>query len=144
MRTAIDVLLVEPDAEDARRFTESFADASVANRIHTVTDGEGALEFVHRCGEYRDCPRPDLVFLNWQLPDGGGEEVLAELKGDPELKPIPVLVLTCSDDAADVARSYELNANASVQKPVDPDEFATLVRSIERFWLSVVTLPPNR
>lgn len=140
---AIDILLVDPNPGDARLLTESFEDASIANRILTVHDGETALEVLHQRGDHRDVPRPDLVLLDLQLPGVSGAEVLSELKGDPELKQTPVLVLTSSDAEEDIARSYDLNANAYVQKPVDPDEFVTLARSIEGFWLTVVRLPPT-
>ncbi|SIR97915.1 response regulator [Natronorubrum thiooxidans] len=140
-QNAIAILLVEPNPGDARLFTESFADASIASDVHTVTDGEAALEFVHQRGEYADTPRPDLILLDLQLPGTSGEAVLSELKSEPALRSIPVIVLTSSDSEEDIARSYELHANAYLQKPVDPEEFVDLVRSFEEFWLTFVRLP---
>lgn len=137
----IAILLVEPNPGDARLFTESFADASIASDVHTVTDGKAALEVVHQRGEYADTPRPDLILLDFQLPGTSGEAVLSELKSDPSLRSIPVIVLTSSDSEEDIARSYDLHANAYLQKPVDPEEFVDLVRSFEEFWLTFVRLP---
>ncbi len=137
----IAILLVEPNPGDARLFTESFADASIASDVHTVTNGEAALELVHQRGEYADTPRPDLILLDFQLPGTSGEAVLSELKSEPSLRSIPVIVLTSSDSEEDIARSYDLHANAYLQKPVDPEEFVELVRSFEEFWLTFVRLP---
>lgn len=135
------VLLVEPDRGDANRYTESFADLTEANDVYTVGDGETALEFVRQRGEYADGPRPDIVLLDFQLPGLGGEAVLSELKSDPELRSIPVIVLTTPGSDEEVVRSYELHANASLQKPTDSDGIASLVRSLESFWLTFVRFP---
>ncbi len=138
---AVTILLVEPNPGDARLFAESFDDASIASDIHTVTDGETALEFVHRRGDHAESPRPDMIFLDVKLPDGDGADVLSELKSESALCSIPVIVLTSSDSEEDIARSYDLHANAYVQKPVDPEEFIELGRSFEDFWLTFVRFP---
>ncbi|MGQ3411538.1 response regulator [Natrinema versiforme] len=138
---AITVLLVEPNPGDARLFSESFEDANIASRIHTVTGGEAALDFVHQRGEHVDSPRPDMILLDFQLPDVDGADVLSELKSAEALRSIPVIVMTSSATEEDIARSYDLHANAYVQKPVEPDEFIELGRSFENFWLTFVRLP---
>lgn len=135
----INLLIVDRSSDAIRSIEEAFADGSVAHAVHAVTDGEGALDFVHRRGEYEDAPRPDLILLD--LPEVGGDDVLTEIKGDPTLRRIPVIVLTTSDAEADIAKSYDLAANAFIQKPADPDDFATVARAIEDFWLTLVTLP---
>jgi CheY-like chemotaxis protein len=140
---AITVLLVEPNPGDARLFAESFADANIATDVRTVADGEAALDFVHRRGDYADSPRPDMILLDFQLPGISGDDVLSELKSEPALRSIPVIVMTSSASEEDIARSYDLHANAYVQKPVDPDEFVELGRSFEDFWLTFVRLPDD-
>ncbi|WP_137289398.1 response regulator [Natronorubrum halophilum] len=140
---AITILLVEPNPGDARLFSESFADASIASDVYTVTDGEAALDFVHRRNEHAESPRPDIILLDFHLPSLSGEDVLSELKSEPVLRSIPVIVLTSSDSEEDIARSYDLHANAYLQKPVNPDEFVALVRSFENFWLTFVRFPGN-
>lgn len=137
----VTILLVEPNPGDSRLFTESFADASIASDVHTVADGDAALDFVHQRADHTESPRPDIVLLDFQLPTVSGEDVLSELKSEPELRSIPVIVLTSSDSEEDIARSYDLHANAYLQKPVDPDEFVDLVRSFEEFWLTFVRFP---
>ncbi|RKD95950.1 response regulator receiver domain-containing protein [Halopiger aswanensis] len=137
---AITILLVEPNPGDARLFDESFADANIACDVHTVSDGTNALDFVHRRNDHVERPRPDLVLLDFHLPGVSGEDVLTELKSDPAFRRIPVIVMTSSDTEEDIARSYDLHANAYVQKPIEPDEFVELVRSFENFWLTFVRL----
>lgn len=137
----ISILLVEPNPGDATLFADSFADVRSETEINTASDGETALEFVHQRGEYADSPRPDIVFLNSQLPEISGEAVLSEIKTEPALKSIPVIVLGATDDDAEIRRSYDLHANAVLQKPADTEEVASLVRSIENFWLTFVHLP---
>ncbi|SDK82063.1 Response regulator receiver domain-containing protein [Natronorubrum texcoconense] len=136
----ISILLVEPDPENADLYVDSFADVPTPAEIHTVPDGATALEFVHRRGEYADSPRPDLVLLPFRLPAISGEAVLSELKGEPALKSIPVLVLTAPDDE-EIRRSYELHANAVLEKPDSSEGVDSLVRLIERFWLEFVRYP---
>ncbi|NKE34391.1 response regulator [Natronococcus sp. JC468] len=137
------LLLVEDNPGDVRLTREAFKQGRIDNDLHTVSDGSDALDFLHQRGEYEDAPRPDLILLDLNLPRKDGEEVLAELKDDPELQSIPVIVLTSSRAEEDIARSYELHANAYLTKPVDPDEFIETVRAFEKFWFSVVRLPPE-
>jgi CheY-like chemotaxis protein len=137
----IEVLLVEDDPGDVLLIREAFEDNKVANRLHVVADGVEALDFMRRQGEHAEAPRPDLVLLDLNLPRKDGREVLAEVKGDDELRTIPVVVLTTSQAEEDVLRSYDLHANAYVTKPVDFDRFIGVVRQIDQFFVSVVKLP---
>jgi CheY-like chemotaxis protein len=137
----IDVLLVEDDRGDTLMIKEAFADNKVRNRLNCVADGVEALAFLRREGEYADAPRPDLVLLDLNLPRKDGREVLQEIKSDPELRTIPVVVLTTSEAEEDILRSYELHANAYVTKPVDFDRFIEVVRQIDEFFVEVVRLP---
>lgn len=138
---AIEVLLVEDSPGDVRLTIEALREAKVLNHLHVVTDGEQALEFLHREGSYRDAPTPDLILLDLNLPRIDGREVLSEIKSDPELKLIPVVVLTTSSAGEDILRVYDLNANCFITKPVDLEQFIRVVRAIEDFWLTVVKLP---
>ena len=138
----IQILLVEDSPGDVRLTEEILREAKVANDLHVVEDGEQAMEFVGGRGSHGGAPRPDLILLDLNLPRKDGREVLAELKADPELRPIPVIVLTTSSADRDVLRSYDLNANCYITKPIDLDDFISVVRSIEAFWLSIVRLPP--
>ncbi len=140
---AIDILLVEDSPGDARLTREALKEARILNALHVVQDGFEALAFLRRQGPYGDSPRPDLILLDLNLPKKDGREVLAEIKRDEDLKRIPVVVLTTSRAEEDVLRSYELHANAYVTKPVDLTQFLSVVRSLEEFWLAVVTLPPK-
>jgi len=142
--TSAQLLLVEDNPGDVRLTREAFEEGRIQNELHVVPDGAEALDFLHQRGEYSDAPRPDLVLLDLNLPRTDGETVLEELKADPELRSIPVIVLTSSRTEEDVARSYDLHANAYLTKPVDPDEFIETVRAFEKFWFSVVRLPPER
>ncbi|WP_049922668.1 response regulator [Halopiger djelfimassiliensis] len=137
------ILLVEDNPGDVRLTEEAFKQGRIENDLYVVSDGTEALEFLYRRGEYADAPRPDLILLDLNLPRTDGEEVLEELKEDSELRSIPVIVLTSSRAEEDVVRSYELHANAYLTKPVDPDEFIETVRAFEKFWFSVVRLPPE-
>jgi CheY-like chemotaxis protein len=138
---AIDVLLVDDDPGDTLMIREAFADNKVRNELACVTDGVQAMAYLRRAGEYAGAPRPDLILLDLNLPRKDGREVLAEIKGDPELRTIPVVVLTTSHAEEDVLRSYELHANAYVTKPVDFDRFIEVVRQIDEFFVTVVKLP---
>lgn len=140
-RQPADLVLVEDNPGDVRLVEEAFKDAHLVNTLHVVTDGDEALDFIYQRDEYTDAPRPDLVLLDWNLPHTSGEEVLAELKGDEALRSIPVIVLTGSQAQEDVSKSYDLQANAYVTKPVDPGEFIDVVCSFEEFWLKLVRLP---
>ena len=139
--TVIDVLLVEDDPGDVLLIREAFADNKVRNRLHTVSDGVEALQFLRHEGEYADAPQPDLVLLDLNLPRKDGREVLAEVKEDEALRSIPVVVLTTSKAEEDILRSYDLHANAYVTKPVDFEAFIDVVRQIDDFFVSVVKLP---
>lgn len=141
----IDVLLVEDDPGDTLMITEAFADNKVRNRLSTVADGVEALAFLRREGTFADAPRPDLILLDLNLPRKDGRQVLEEIKDDPELRTIPVVVLTTSEAEEDILRSYSLHANAYVTKPVDFDRFIEVVRQIDEFFVEVVRLPqPGR
>ena len=140
----IEVLLVEDDPGDVLLIREAFEDNKVANRLHVVSDGVEALDFMRQAGEHADAPRPDLVLLDLNLPRKDGREVLAEVKNDDALRTIPVVVLTTSQAEEDVLRSYDLHANAYVTKPVDFDRFIGVVRQIDQFFVSVVKLPNHR
>ena len=144
MQPAIDVLLVEDDPGDVLLTREAFADFKLANTLHVVSDGVDALAFLRKAGEYADAPTPDLILLDLNLPRMDGREVLAAIKSDEAFKSIPVVVLTTSEAAEDVARSYSLHANAYVTKPVDFDRFIEVVRRIDEFFVSVVRLPPRQ
>ncbi|GIH27890.1 two-component system response regulator [Acrocarpospora phusangensis] len=139
----IDVLLVEDDPGDVLLTQEAFEHNKVRNKLHVVNDGEQALAFLRREGDYTDVPRPDLVLLDLNLPRKDGREVLEEIKDDPELRSIPVVVLTTSEAEEDILRSYRLHANAYVSKPVDFDQFIRVVRQIDDFFVTVVKLPGN-
>jgi CheY-like chemotaxis protein len=137
----IDVLLVEDDPGDVLMTREAFADHKIHNDLHVVGNGVDALAFLRQEGEYAHVPVPDLVLLDLNLPRMGGREVLAAIKSDPELRQIPVVVLTTSDSEDDVTTSYSLHANAYVTKPVDFERFIDVVRQIDDFFVSVVRLP---
>ncbi|MFJ2645249.1 response regulator [Streptomyces sp. NPDC087420] len=137
----IAVLLVEDDPGDELMTREAFEDNKIRNALHVVRDGEEALDFLYRRGAYVDAPRPDLVLLDLNLPKYDGRQVLEQIKTDPELALIPVVVLTTSSAEEDILRSYKLHANAYVTKPVDIDQFIAAVRQIDQFFVSVVRLP---
>jgi CheY-like chemotaxis protein len=137
---ALDVLLVEDDPGDVLMTKEAFEHYKLRNVLHVVTDGEQALQFLRRTGGYADAPRPGLILLDLNLPRLDGLEVLAELKADPVLKVIPVVILTTSQAQQDVLRSYALHANAYVSKPVDFETFIEAIRQIDNFFVTVVKL----
>jgi CheY-like chemotaxis protein len=137
----IEILLVEDSPGDVTLTIEALRDAKVANQLHVARDGEEALRFLRQEGEYEGKPRPDLILLDLNMPRKDGREVLAEMKADPVLKRIPVVVLTTSQSEDDVAAAYNLAANCYVAKPVDLDQFLGVVRAIDDFWLSLVKLP---
>jgi CheY-like chemotaxis protein len=138
---AVDVLLVEDDQGDVLMTREAFEFFKIRNELHVVGDGEQALQFVHRKGKYRNSPRPGLILLDLNLPRRDGLEVLAELKADPELRVIPVVILTTSQAEEDILRSYSLHANAYISKPVDFERFMHVIRQIDNFFVTVVSLP---
>jgi len=135
--------MVEDNPSDVRLTVEAFKDAKVRNTMHVTVDGEDAMAFLLREGKYSGAPKPDLILLDLNLPKKNGREVLAEIKADPDLKRIPVVVLTTSDDEKDIMTAYDLHVNAYVKKPVDLDQFIKIVEAVEDFWLTVVKLPPK-
>jgi CheY-like chemotaxis protein len=136
----VDVLLVEDDPGDVLMTKEAFEHYKIRNVLHVVTDGEQALQFLRQTGDYSGVPRPGLILLDLNLPRRDGLEVLAELKADPVLKVIPVVVLTTSQAEQDILRSYTLHANAYVSKPVDFERFMDVIRQIDNFFVTVVKL----
>ena len=137
----VEILLVEDSPSDADLTVEALGDGKVLNNLHWVEDGVEALAFLRRQGKYSDAPRPDLILLDFNLPKKDGRQVLAEIKVDPQLKLIPVVVLTTSAAERDIVKTYELNANCYVTKPLDLEQFIAVVKLIEMFWLAVVKLP---
>jgi len=140
---AIEILLVEDDPGDVDLTRECLDEAKVAVILNVVEDGMRALAYLRREGVYGQARRPDLILLDLNLPKMDGREVLAEIKGDEQLKKIPVVVLTTSDYEEDISQSYSLGANCYVTKPVGLEEFAHIVKTIEDFWLTIVKLPPK-
>jgi CheY-like chemotaxis protein len=138
---AVEILLVEDNPGDVRLTTEVLKDAKLCNNIHVVADGVEAIDFLRRTGTYSAAVRPDLILLDLNLPRKDGREVLEDIKGDENLKHIPVVVLTTSDAEQDILKSYALHANCYITKPVDLEQFAKVVSSIEEFWFSIVRLP---
>lgn len=138
-----EILLVEDNLGDVELTREALAVAKVANRLHQVSDGEQAVAFLRKMEPYTQVPRPDLILLDLKLPRKDGREVLAEIKSDPALKTIPVIILTSSQEDEDILRAYQLNANGYIAKPVDFAGLVRVVRSLESFWLTVVVLPPR-
>ncbi|MFF0139527.1 response regulator [Streptomyces sp. NPDC005227] len=139
--TPIDVLLVEDDPGDELMTREAFEDNKIGNTLHVVRDGEEALDFLYKRGAHTGAPQPDLILLDLNLPKYDGRQVLEQIKSDPALAHIPVVVLTTSAAEEDILRSYKLHANAYVTKPVDLDQFIAAVRQIDDFFVQVVRLP---
>ncbi|MCB5423786.1 response regulator [Altererythrobacter sp. CC-YST694] len=137
----IEILLVEDNPADIRLTQEGLKEAKVANILHAVTNGRDALDFLHQNGAYAASPRPDLILLDLNLPGISGHQVLAEIKRDPNLLTIPVVVLTSSESEGDIVKSYEEHANCFIAKPVDFSSFLDIVSRIENFWFSIVRLP---
>jgi chemotaxis family two-component system response regulator Rcp1 len=137
----VDVLLIEDNPGDVRLTKEALKDAKLKIHMHVVGDGMEAMAFLRKQGKYASSPRPDLVLLDLNLPKKDGRQVLAEIKDDTDLKRIPVVIITSSKAEEDVLKSYNLHANCYVTKPLDLDQFITVVQSIEQFWLTIVKLP---
>ncbi|MEW5744941.1 MAG: response regulator [Nitrospirota bacterium] len=137
----IEILLIEDNPGDVDLVREALSEAKVRNELHVATDGEEAMKFLRREGHYADAPVPDLILLDLNLPVKNGREVLAEIKSDPELGIIPVVVLTTSKEETDIIKSYRLHANCYITKPVDFEQFLNVVKSIEDFWFTIVKLP---
>ena len=139
----IEILLVEDNPGDVRLTQEVFKEGKIRNRMSVAWNGEEALSYLRKEGRFFDAIRPDLILLDLNLPRKGGREVLAEIKADPRLKCIPVVILTTSQADQDISESYKQHANCYIVKPVDLDHFIGVVRSIEGFWLKIVKLPPG-
>ena len=135
------ILLVEDSPEDYETTERAFRRSGLKNPIHRCADGDEALDFLFRRGEHADAPRPGVVLLDLNLPGTDGREVLAEIKADPELKQIPVIVLTTSSDDRDVAACYKAGANSYIQKPVDLEGFMRAIERLNDYWFEVVILP---
>jgi chemotaxis family two-component system response regulator Rcp1 len=139
----IEILLVEDNPGDVRLLMETFREGKIRNRISLVEDGVEALAFLRKEGEHGSAPRPDLILLDLSLPRKNGQEVLAEVKQDTDLKRIPVVVITSSQAEKDILQAYDNRVNCYLTKPVDLEQFMGVVRSVEDFWLSIVKLPPG-
>jgi two-component system, chemotaxis family, response regulator Rcp1 len=137
----VEILLVEDNPVDVLLTQEAFHRGRVCNRLHVVEDGEEAMDFLHKQGKYSSAPTPEIVLLDLNLPRKDGREVLAEIKGDPALRHIPVIVLSTSEDQTDVRTSYELQANCFITKPVDLEQFNKALESLGEFWFTLVKLP---
>jgi chemotaxis family two-component system response regulator Rcp1 len=138
---AIDILLVEDNPGDMRLAQEGLKAARIANSLHTVRNGDEALDYLHRRNGHANAGRPDMILLDLDLPGTDGRTVLRSIKDDTDLKTIPVVILTSSEAEIDIVRAYESHANCYIAKPIDFDKFLVVVKSIESFWLSVVRLP---
>ena len=143
LRSPVEILLVEDNPGDVELTTLALNEAKICNHVSTVEDGIEALAFLRREKPFQDAPRPDLILLDLNLPRKDGRETLAEIKQDPELRGIPVIILTTSEAERDVLESYLLNANCYIKKPVDLNQFIAIVTSIEDFWFTIVKLPPR-
>ncbi len=139
----IEVLLVEDNPGDVRLTREALKEGRLINNLNVVPDGVEAMAFLNKCGTYVGAPRPDLILLDLNLPRKSGREVLEEIKNDPGLRRIPVMVLTTSNAEQDLMNAYNLHANCYIKKPLDLDEFMAVIRSIEHFWFHIVTLPAD-
>ncbi len=137
----IEILLVEDNPGDVRLTQEAFRQNKIRNKLIVVNDGEQALAYLRREGPYANMARPGLILLDLNLPRVDGREVLAQIKSDPELRHIPVVILTTSQAEEDIVKSYDLHANCYITKPVDLERFMQVVKEVEHFWLSVVNLP---
>ena len=137
----IEILLVEDNPAEIRLTVEGLKEAKIANHLSYVTDGDKALDFLHRRGSFADARRPDLILLDLNLPGIDGRTVLRHIKGDPELKVTPIVIITSSEAESDIIKSYESHANCFISKPIDFQGFTQVIRSIENFWFTVVRLP---
>lgn len=138
---SIDILLVEDNPGDVDLTIEALETARVTNHLHVVDDGAKALDFVRRRGDYADAPRPDLILLDLNLPKKDGRQVLSEIRADPQLAEIPVVILTSSEAEEDIQRAYQCHANCYIAKPVNLAQFLKVVKAIEHFWLNIAKLP---
>jgi CheY-like chemotaxis protein len=140
----VEILLVEDNPGDVRLTREALREGKVRNNLSVAADGVEAIAYLRKEGEHADAVRPDLILLDLNLPRKDGREVLQEIKADPALRNIPVVVLTSSQAEEDIVRAYDLHANCYVTKPVDLDQFIRVVESIEDFWFTIVKLPPEQ
>jgi len=136
-----EVLLVEDNPSDVRLTREAMKEGGLANNLHVVGDGQAAIDFLTRKAPYLHAPRPDLVLLDLNLPKKSGREVLAVIKADPDLRTIPIVVLSTSHAEEDILHTYQLHANCFITKPVDLDQFIVVVHQVESFWLQVAQRP---
>jgi CheY-like chemotaxis protein len=139
----IEILMVEDNPGDVRLAQEALKESKVRNNMSVVWDGEEAISFLRREGKYSDSPRPDLILLDLNLPKKDGTQVLADIKEDPHLRRIPVVILTTSEADRDILKTYDLHANCYITKPVDFDKFVEVVKAVDNFWLTIVRLPPS-
>jgi two-component system, chemotaxis family, response regulator Rcp1 len=139
----VSILIVEDNSGDARLILEVLKDGKILNELHLVKNGIEAMKFLYNSGEYSTSPRPDLIILDLNIPLKDGREVLCEIKSDPNLKKIPVIVMTTSQAEEDILKSYDLHANCYITKPIDLDQFIKVIKSIEEFWFTIVKLPPK-
>jgi two-component system, chemotaxis family, response regulator Rcp1 len=137
----VDILLVEDNPGDVQLTKEALAETKILANLYTAENGVEALKFLHKKGEYKNSPRPDIIILDLNLPLKDGREVLEEIKTDEDLKRIPVVILTSSKAEEDIVKSYNLHANCFITKPLDFDQFTQIVQSIEQFWFTIVKLP---
>ena len=142
-KSFINILLAEDNPADVRLTQEAFKDGKISNNLYVVKDGIEAMAFLRKEDKYDKMPYPDLFLLDLNMPRMDGREVLKEVKSDPKLKQIPIIILTTSEAESDVIKSYELHANCYITKPVDFEKFITVVKQIEEFWFSIVRLPPQ-
>lgn len=143
-RIPIEILLVEDSPDDALLMKEALKGGRITHSLHVVVNGVEALDFLHQRGRFAEAVRPDIILLDLNLPRKDGREVLAEVKADPDLKKIPVVVITTSNSEEDILKSYNLHANCYIQKPLGWGQFLEAVRAIENFWFGIVKLPPRR
>ncbi len=141
MERVVEILLVEDNPADVLLMQEALRDGKIVNNLSVASNGDEALDFLYRKGAYQDAPRPDLIMLDLNLPKKDGREVLAEIKNDPDLRSIPVVVITTSKSEEDVFKTYNLHANCYITKPVRLNRFFQVVKDIEEFWFTVVRLP---
>ena len=139
----VNILLIEDNPGDVRLTREALKEGKVLNNLADVADGVEAMAYLRREGQHKEATRPDLILLDLNLPRKDGREVLAEIKGDPDLRRIPVVVLTTSSAEQDILKAYDLHANCYITKPVNLEQFIIVVKSIEEFWVAIVTLPSD-
>ncbi len=142
--TTIRLLLVEDSRADARLILEVFKEENIAIAVDVVRDGEAAMSYLHRTGEYANAQQPDLILLDLNMPKKDGREVLSEIKADPNLRTIPVVILTTSQSEEDILKSYTLQASCYVTKPIDLSQYTKIIKSLDEFWFSAVRYPPNK